>query len=124
MSEMSNDAVNGAPQPPCTKCNGMCTFMSGHTCWKCHGTGLEWPTCTHGVPSYQLCPIARYDAWLAEKIAAGDHPVLEELDRLTARFVRDECLVLVCWCKPADCHGDIIARVIRGRSAAFLAQRS
>jgi hypothetical protein len=68
--------------------------------------------------------IARYDAWLAEKVAAGDYLLLEELDRLTARFVRDEFLVLVCWCKPADCHGDVLARVIRERSAAFLAQRS
>jgi Domain of unknown function (DUF4326) len=60
--------------------------------------------------------ITRYDAWLAERIAAGDEAVVVELERLAVRYRAKEHLVLGCWCARAACHGDVLARVIRERA--------
>lgn len=44
--------------------------------------------------------IAKYRAWLL------DHPLL--LQRLREL----EGKTLICWCKPAACHGDVIAELV------------
>jgi hypothetical protein len=46
---------------------------------------------------------------------AEDREVTNELSRLAAKFRADERLVLLCWCAPKPCHGDVVVRVLRER---------
>ena len=50
--------------------------------------------------------ISLYRAWLWRQIQLRSE-VYEELKRLAARAKNGD-LVLICWCKPANCHGDVI----------------
>src|SRR5688500_5486940 len=50
--------------------------------------------------------LARYRAWLWQRIQAGDEAVLEAL-----RSIGDES-VLVCYCKPNPCHGDVVQAAV------------
>ena len=43
-----------------------------------------------------------YRRWLWERIQAGDEAVLAALKAI------DESTMLVCWCKPGPCHGDVV----------------
>ena len=47
--------------------------------------------------------LPHYRRWLWERIRAGDPVVLAAL-----RAINDET-VLVCWCKPGPCHGDVVS---------------
>lgn len=49
--------------------------------------------------------IVKYEEWLRGQIKAGNPVVMKELARIT------ENTIIVCWCKPAACHGDVIVRV-------------
>jgi hypothetical protein len=56
-----------------------------------------------------------YRRWLWQRIQAGDTAVLEALQAI------DEQTVLICWCAPAACHGDVVkaaARWLRSPAAA------
>jgi len=46
--------------------------------------------------------IPHYRRWLWERIQSGDQAVLEALQAI------DEASILVCWCKPGPCHGDVV----------------
>ncbi|MCI0395973.1 MAG: DUF4326 domain-containing protein [Chloroflexi bacterium] len=46
--------------------------------------------------------IVHYRRWLWQRIQAGDEAVLNALRAI------DESKVLVCWCAPDPCHGDVI----------------
>lgn len=52
----------------------------------------------------------KYRRWLWEKIQAGGQAA-QELDKLT-NIATERDLVLICWCAPAPCHGDIIKKAI------------
>lgn len=56
--------------------------------------------------------LERYRAWLWQHIQAGDAAVLNAL-----RAIRNET-VLVCYCHPAPCHGDVVLA-----AAAWLQQQ-
>jgi hypothetical protein len=43
-----------------------------------------------------------YRRWLWQRIQAGETAVLEALRAI------DEQTVLVCWCAPNPCHGDVV----------------
>ena len=47
-------------------------------------------------------PIEVYRRWLWGKIVTGDTAVLATFAQM------DEATALVCWCKPHDCHGDVV----------------
>jgi hypothetical protein len=51
-----------------------------------------------------------YRAWLWQQIKLQG-VVYQELERLAAR-AKNEDLVLICWCKPANCHGDVIKSAV------------
>lgn len=46
--------------------------------------------------------IAHYRRWLWERMQAGDEVVLNALRAI------DESTVLICWCAPGPCHGDVV----------------
>ena len=55
--------------------------------------------------------ISNYRKWLEDQISEGNPVVINELDRL-ASIAMVRPLVLQCYCKPAACHGDVIADVL------------
>ena len=69
-----------------------------------------------GVDGTRTQVIAKYEQWLAAKIASGDRAVLNELDRLARIASETGTLTLLCFCAPEACHGDAIARVLRERT--------
>jgi hypothetical protein len=48
------------------------------------------------------CTLPHYRRWLWQRIQAGDEAVIAALTAI------DDPTVLVCWCKPGPCHGDVI----------------
>lgn len=56
--------------------------------------------------------IEKYSQWLWDQMGGGSAVDLAIAD-LTKRHVAGEHVVLICCCKPEDCHGDIIDRAIR-----------
>jgi len=52
--------------------------------------------------------IDAYRHWLWKQIQSGNRAVLAELDRLSAIWHKTGELVLVCWCAPLACHGDVV----------------
>lgn len=81
------------------------------------GRGVgNWPGSPLGNPfslkSYRRAEsIARYRAWLMERLAA-DTPQARELENLKARLEQGERLALLCWCAPLACHGDVVAEIL------------
>ena len=55
--------------------------------------------------------IEKYRQWLWARIKDHQGPEWDELQRL-ASIARDGELVLICWCAPLPCHGDIIKAAI------------
>jgi hypothetical protein len=51
-------------------------------------------------------PVDAYRSWLWRKMKDRDTAVMETLGR-----IRPDTR-LVCWCKPHDCHGDVIAAAV------------
>ena len=51
--------------------------------------------------------IGAYRVWLTEKIVNRDMVVCKELARLQ-RKAKEGDLVLLCWCAPLICHGEVI----------------
>ncbi len=51
-----------------------------------------------------------YRAWLWQQIKLRG-VVYQELERLATRAKNGD-LVLICWCKPANCHGDVIKSAV------------
>jgi hypothetical protein len=62
--------------------------------------------------------IARYSLWLKQEYVKGGE-VYEEIHRLAALYKRDGVLRLSCFCKPAPCHGDILAKAISAVAATL-----
>jgi hypothetical protein len=46
--------------------------------------------------------LPHYRSWLWQQIQTGDEAVLEALRAI------DEQTVLICWCHPHPCHGDVV----------------
>lgn len=47
-----------------------------------------------------------------EKDMRAKGPMFQECQRIAALMAQGKDVVLLCWCKPAACHGDIIAEQI------------
>jgi len=55
--------------------------------------------------------IEKYRKWLWIEYNKGGE-ARNELERLSDIVRRGDRLVLMCWCKPKACHGDVIKRCI------------
>lgn len=62
------------------------------------------------VPTRQDA-INSYKGWLIQKIVDGDKKILQELTNLIQK-AREGDLLLVCYCAPKPCHGDVIKKLI------------
>ena len=56
--------------------------------------------------------VEKYSNWIREQIASDPH-VRGEFFRLVSQYKSEGFLMLICWCKPAACHGDILAEMIK-----------
>lgn len=57
--------------------------------------------------------LAKYEYWLREQLKT-DTPQRREIERLTDY---SENLVLLCWCAPEKCHGDVVKKIIEEKLA-------
>ena len=56
--------------------------------------------------------IKLYGMDLDEALAKKEGPLYEEIRKLAKRVSQGERLILMCWCKPLGCHGDLIQRAV------------
>ncbi|QJT71409.1 hypothetical protein GR28A_00121 [Vibrio phage vB_VcorM_GR28A] len=56
--------------------------------------------------------IARYKNWLLRKYEEGDSSIHKELEKLVRMAKEPEGVQLRCYCKPLDCHGDVIKELV------------
>lgn len=56
--------------------------------------------------------INNFEIYLNEKIKKGNNKICDELNRIYKLSKENDNIYLVCFCKPKDCHGDIIKKVI------------
>jgi hypothetical protein len=75
----------------------------GDACWGYPRSPLYNPY--HKEKITQEEKVAKYRAYLMERIDAGDLAILDALDALK----KDS--LLGCWCVPKPCHCDVIAEV-------------
>lgn len=59
--------------------------------------------------------LLKYRRWLRDLPA--DSPQWQEIARL-AQMARSGDLVLLCWCAPEKCHGDVIREIIAAEGEA------
>lgn len=59
--------------------------------------------------------ILAYEMWLFSQIKLGNQAVINALDEIAYKHLDGEEVNLICYCKPAKCHGDIIKAVIYNR---------
>lgn len=56
--------------------------------------------------------IDQFDIWLEDQLKAGDPKICQALDTIMQLASKPEGVALICCCKPARCHGDVIKRYI------------
>lgn len=64
-----------------------------------------------GVDGSRKEVIEKYRMWLWGEIKRNNRVVVNELWRLI-EIGREKDLVLLCWCKPLPCHGDVVKSCI------------
>lgn len=64
-----------------------------------------------GVDGTRAQVVTKYRRWLWDEFNKKG-AVYKELMAISKRVANNEYLELVCWCKPKDCHGDIIKRCV------------
>jgi hypothetical protein len=62
--------------------------------------------------------IARYRAWLAERLTDPSSPQSREVERLLRLYRSAGSLALLCWCAPLPCHAEVVREVLLARSSA------
>lgn len=56
--------------------------------------------------------IDRYERWLRHELGDLTSEATIAFRALQRRYDAGEDLVLICWCAPAPCHGNVIARLL------------
>ena len=56
--------------------------------------------------------IKLYNVWLQEKLQANDAAVCDQLNHIASEVAAGHPVKLVCYCKPHDCHADLIRKLI------------
>lgn len=60
--------------------------------------------------------IARYRAWLTDRLTDPTSPQAREVDRLLALYHAAGTLTLLCWCAPLPCHAEVVREVLLART--------
>jgi hypothetical protein len=56
--------------------------------------------------------IKLYRIWLWQHISEGKRGVYRELERIAKKVKAGEEVLLLCFCTPKPCHGDVVAKAI------------
>ncbi len=56
--------------------------------------------------------VDRYREWLKSIWAQRDHPVRRQIEDMARQVANGDNLTLVCFCKPARCHGDVMKETV------------
>ena len=63
--------------------------------------------------SYNLTDVLQlYKSWLYTNFIKGEGEVYEEIMRLITLVKEGKEINIACWCKPKQCHGDIIKEFV------------
>lgn len=57
--------------------------------------------------------IENYESYIRKQIEQGNKEIIDELNRIIELMKIKNKVFLVCFCKPASCHGDIIKKVLK-----------
>jgi len=57
--------------------------------------------------------IAKYRTWLERIVKKGKGDAWKELQGLRERYRKGEKVILLCYCKPLGCHGDVLMEYIK-----------
>jgi len=57
--------------------------------------------------------IAKYRIWLEGIIKKGKGAAWQELQELKERYKKGERVILLCYCHPLACHGDVLIEFIK-----------
>jgi len=60
--------------------------------------------------------IKNFESYIVAKIAQRDKAICDELNKIYLMAKRGD-VYLVCFCKPQDCHGDIIKKIVESKLA-------
>ena len=63
------------------------------------------------TPEERASCIGKYRVMAEHDVARGG-PISRKVRDLADRVDRGERLALQCWCKPKDCHGDVVRELI------------
>ena len=55
--------------------------------------------------------LSKYREYISEKLSSKDKTICDAFNKLYKRTLKEN-INLVCYCKPKDCHGDIIKEII------------
>lgn len=83
---------------------------TGPSCLPAHALGNPYGVKPHG-PYTREESIARYKAWLEQKIAVRDEAVCAALNEIWKAAKKGE-VELECFCTPLACHGDMVNRAV------------
>ena len=61
--------------------------------------------------------IAEYQPYILNQINNSNPSVCNELDRIAYKCLDGQDVNLVCFCKPRECHGDIIKSILDAKLA-------
>lgn len=56
--------------------------------------------------------VRKYMVWLIPKLKKGREDLEKELFFMLVDEVKENDIELVCWCKPALCHGDVLKKFV------------
>ena len=66
-----------------------------------------------------------YKDWIVDRIKHSDWRVIDELLRIHEMSLKKDEVTLGCWCKPKDCHVDVIVKLLTNeRVIEILKERS
>ena len=58
--------------------------------------------------------VSKYEAWIREEMVSNE-AIKKEINRLVDKYRIEGKLILICWCSPLACHGDVIKKIIEER---------
>jgi len=84
--------------------------------WICRGRSVLGNPFVMKKESDRAGVIEKYMEWILDNIRADNEKIHAELDRLYAIAQKQE-LILICWCAPKPCHGDVIKDFVLHRNS-------
>jgi len=68
--------------------------------------------------------ISLYKEKLEKEMQNPNSPMFIEIDRLAKKYIAGEKVILICWCYPEACHGDVVKLMIERQVKKILTERN